>query len=51
MVDTFIEKPFSVLTLSCIAAPHLVAGANQNDANLLEQHGYDYTTREKPPEN
>ena len=29
-VDTFIEKPFSVLTLSCIPASHPIVGASQN---------------------
>ena len=30
LVDTFIEKPFSVLTLSFIPAPHPMVGGSQN---------------------
>lgn len=37
-VDTFIEKPFSVLTLSCIPASHPIVGASQNTLQRLRSN-------------
>ena len=37
-VDIFIEKPFSVLTLSCIPASQPIVGASQNTLQRLRSN-------------
>ena len=37
-VDIFIEKPFSVVTLSCIPASHPIVGASQNTLQRLRSN-------------